>query len=156
MVTEASVNEGLVRLSALIQFCFTQDNGFKFIADLCRMFEFAELLEQCGDFYKLRVPREDKTIGSLFGHIESKKREMNIQEYGVQQTSLEQIFQNFAQMSVDDKAAFTFKMNALDQLQLMNPDRKSTMAQKRMSLKGRKSESSAGRGNADDDRQALI
>ena len=89
LVTEASVNEGLVRLSALIQFCFTQDNGFKFIADLCRMFEFAELLEQCGDFYKLRVPREDKTIGSLFGHIESKKREMNIQEYGVQQTSLE-------------------------------------------------------------------
>jgi len=32
----------------------------------------------------------------------------------VQQTSLEQIFQNFAQMSIDDKAAFTFKVNALD------------------------------------------
>ena len=55
------------------------------------------------------------------------KKDMNIQEYGVQQTSLEQIFQNFAQMSIDDKAAFTFKVNALDQLMLMNPDRKSTV-----------------------------
>ena len=56
------------------------------------MFEQAELLEQCGDFYKLRVPREDKTIGYLFGKIESQKQAMNIQEYAVSQTSLEQIF----------------------------------------------------------------
>ena len=42
-------------------------------------------------------------------------------------------------MSIDDKAAFTFKINALDQLSLLNPDRKSTVLQKRMSLKGRKS-----------------
>jgi len=61
------------------------------------MFANAELLEQCGDFYKLRVPREDKTIGFLFGQIESQKEAMNIQEYSVSQTSLEQIFQNFAQ-----------------------------------------------------------
>ena len=40
-------------------------------------------MEQCGDFYKMRVPREDKTIGYLFGQIESNKRDMNIQEYGV-------------------------------------------------------------------------
>lgn len=41
---------------------------------------------------------------------------MNIQEYSVAQTSLEQIFQNFANQSVDDKAAFTFVVNALNQL----------------------------------------
>lgn len=69
-----------------------QSNGFRFISSLCKIFEQAELLEQCGDFYKLRVPREDKTIGFLFGQIESKKQEMNIQEYAVSQTSLEQIF----------------------------------------------------------------
>ena len=127
-------------MSALVQFCFTQTNGFKFIASMCKLFEQVELLEQCGDFYKLRAPREDKTIGFLFGLIETQKKEMNIQEYGVSQTSLEQIFQNFAQLNVDEKAAFTFKINSLDQLQLMNPDRKSTMAQKRMSVKGRPSE----------------
>lgn len=42
------------------------------------MFEQVELLEQCGDFFKVRVPREDKTIGSLFGHIEQQKGAMNI------------------------------------------------------------------------------
>ena len=33
---------------------------------------------------------------------------MNIAEYAVSQTSLEQIFQNFAHQNVDDKAAYTF------------------------------------------------
>ncbi len=134
-------------MSALVQFCYTQTNGFKFIAAMCKLFESVDLLEQCGDFYKLRAPREDKTIGFLFGFIESQKKELNIQEYGVSQTSLEQIFQNFAQLNVDEKAAFTFKINALDQLMLMNPDRKSTMLHKKMSLKGRPSEKSLDRAN---------
>jgi len=64
---EANLNQGQVRMYALVQFCFVQSNGFKFITALCKMFNEAELLEQCGDFYKLRVPREDKTIGYLFG-----------------------------------------------------------------------------------------
>lgn len=64
---EAGNNEGTVRLQALVNYLFTQMNGFKFIADLAGMFEQVELLEQCGDFYKVRIPREDKTIGSLFG-----------------------------------------------------------------------------------------
>ena len=106
------------------------------------MFENVELLEQCGDFYKLRTPREDKTIGFLFGHLESKKQEMNIAEYAVSQTSLEQIFQNFALQNVGDKADFTFQVNPLGQLILLNPDRKSTMVQKRRSIKGRQSEKS--------------
>ena len=73
------------------------------------------------------MPREDKTIGYLFGQIETNKQAMNIQEYGVCQTSLEQIFQNFANQSIDEKAAYTFRMSPLDQLILVNPDRKSTL-----------------------------
>ena len=89
---EADLNNGSVRLSALVQFCFVQNNGFKFITDLAKVFPQVELLEQCGDFYKIRIPREDKSIGFVFGMIESMKGERNIQEYGVCQTSLEQIF----------------------------------------------------------------
>ena len=48
---------------------------------------------------------------------------MNIQEYGVCQTSLEQIFQNFASQSIDEKAVFSFKINPLDQLMLMSDDK---------------------------------
>jgi len=57
-----------------------------------KKFERVDLLEQCSDFFKLRVPRNDKNIGFLFGLIEQKKQEMKISEYGVSQTSLEQIF----------------------------------------------------------------
>ena len=86
------MNNGEVRLSALLQYLFVQMNGFKFISLLAREFSQVELIEQCGDFYKIRVPRDDKTIGYLFGQIEANKQDMNIQEYGVCQTSLEQIF----------------------------------------------------------------
>jgi len=30
-------------------------------------FSKVEILEQCGEFFKLRIPKEDKTIGWLFG-----------------------------------------------------------------------------------------
>ena len=47
---------------------------------------------------------------------------LNIQEYSVTQTTLEQIFQTFANQSIaSDKAAFTFSLEA-DQLRLINPD----------------------------------
>jgi len=42
------------------------------------------------------VPRNEVTIGYLFGLIEDQKADVNISEYSVTQTSLEQIFQNFA------------------------------------------------------------
>ena len=98
-----------------------------------------ELMEQCGYFYKMRVPREDKSIGYLFSQLEKTKNEFNIQEYSVSQTSLEQIFQTFANLQIGDKAAYVFKVNALNDLELLNPDRKSTMKQKRMSQAGLKS-----------------
>lgn len=73
-----------------------QQNGVTIIDKLARIFKNVELVEQCADFYKLKVPRDDKTIGYLFGLIEDMKTEANISEYSVTQTSLEQIFQNFA------------------------------------------------------------
>ena len=54
-------------MMSFIQFLYTQERGFLFIEFLSRQFEQVELLEQCSDFYKIRVPKEDKTIGYLFG-----------------------------------------------------------------------------------------
>jgi len=34
---------------------------------LTKNFDKVEILEQVGEFFKLRVPKEDKTIGWLFG-----------------------------------------------------------------------------------------
>ena len=95
-------------------------SGFNFISSLAKVFERVDLLEQCGNFFKLGVPRENQSIGFLFGLIEQRKQEMKIQEYGVCQTSLEQIFQDFANQSRDDQAVNTFKLDNLTQgLQLL-------------------------------------
>ena len=56
---------------------------------------------------------------------------MNINEYGIEQTSLEQIFAAFALETINQMAAFTFKINSLtEHLELVNPDRKKTMLQR--------------------------
>ena len=46
---------------------------------------------------KIRVPKLDKTVGSLFGLMENNKEEYDIQDYSISQTTLEQIFHEFAQ-----------------------------------------------------------
>ena len=103
---------------------------------LTRHFEQVELLEQCGEYFKLRVPKEDKTIGWLFGRLESEKRNLGIEEYSVTQTTLEQIFQNFANQSIaSDKAAFTFAADG-DGIKLLNPNRQMTAEQEERSQRG--------------------
>lgn len=51
------------------------------------------------------MPRGDKSIGYVFGMIESKKEDYGIAEYSVGQTTLEQIFQAFANLDLDKKGA---------------------------------------------------
>ena len=58
----------------------------------------------CCDFvdnsFVFRIKREhsenEKSIGFLFGLVEKKKNEFNVEEYSIQLTSLEQIFNGFA------------------------------------------------------------
>lgn len=89
LATEAAANGGNVSLENLVQFLFIQTNGMKIIKHLAGIFKNVEVLEQCADFYKLKVPRHGVTIGYLFGLIEDLKADMNISEYSVTQTSLE-------------------------------------------------------------------
>jgi hypothetical protein len=63
--------------------------GWMVINLLVRNFARVDLIEQCSDFFKFRIPREDKTIGTVFGLIEDQKLTCNISEYSVNQTSLE-------------------------------------------------------------------
>jgi len=56
-----------VRVRNLLTYLNAQDHGFKVINWMCSNFAHVELLEQCGEFFKLRVPKQDKTIGWLFG-----------------------------------------------------------------------------------------
>lgn len=56
-----------------------------------------ELLEHYLALFKFRVEKQsDKSLGFLFSAIEQMKAELNISEYALSQTSLEQIFNTFA------------------------------------------------------------
>lgn len=50
---------------------------------LCGFFSKVELYEQCSDFFKMRIPRENFTIGYLFGVIQDHKTKLSISEYAV-------------------------------------------------------------------------
>jgi hypothetical protein len=75
---------------------------------LCEDFKEVELLEHYNDYYKLRVPRGEKTIGFVFSLIENRKEEFNISEYSASQTTLEQIFQTFANLKIDEQESLKF------------------------------------------------
>ena len=77
-MTEAEAMNGDVRLKNLLEYLNSQEQGFRIIDWVCRNFAQVELLEQCGEFFKLRVPTEDKTIGWLFGQFEELKGRLGI------------------------------------------------------------------------------
>ncbi len=68
LVNEASMDENSeIRLRNLIEFIRAQTLGFGILKFLTQHFDKVEILEHCGEFFKLRVPKQDKTIGWLFG-----------------------------------------------------------------------------------------
>jgi ATP-binding cassette subfamily A (ABC1) protein 3 len=73
LAAEALANNGNVMLESLVQYLFIQQNGIRIIDKLARIFSSVEMLEQCADFYKIKVPRGSVTIGYLFGMLEDQK-----------------------------------------------------------------------------------
>lgn len=78
LILEADLDAGEVRIVNFVTYLYAQRLGFKAINFLSNIFSQVEMLEQCGDFYKLRVPKEGKTIGWLFGQLEDNKADLGI------------------------------------------------------------------------------
>jgi hypothetical protein len=108
--------DGVVRLRNFIEYVYHKTYGMKIIDALAREFASVDVLSHYGGYYKLRCPRNEKTIGSIFGMIESRKEEFLISEYAVSQTTLEQIFQTFAEASIDDEACWSFDLDSRNAL----------------------------------------
>ena len=71
-------------------------SGFRLLRSLCDLFPSGvTVLEHYSDYYRLRLER-GASLGQLFGLVQSLKQRGLVSEYSVAQTSLEQIFQNFA------------------------------------------------------------
>ena len=65
------------------------NNAIKLFRALCENFGSVEVLSSHNSNYKLRVMRQDKTIGFVFALLEDKKDEFGIIEYSASQTTLE-------------------------------------------------------------------
>lgn len=66
-----------------LNWLYIEQHGIKIIEELGGNFESVEILEHYNDYFKLRVPRGDKSIGFVFGLIEDKKDYFMINEYSV-------------------------------------------------------------------------
>ena len=77
--TEADMDDGsMVRLQNLMNYFHSVSAGLATIKYLLAHFASVEILEHCGQYFKLRIPKEDKTIGWLFGYIENMKDSLQI------------------------------------------------------------------------------
>lgn len=92
LVKEAEEHNGMVSVKNFLNWLYIEQCGMRIVEGLVDDFKQVEVLEHYNDYYKLRVPRGDKTIGFVFSLIENKKENFNISEYSASQTTLEQIF----------------------------------------------------------------
>ena len=119
-------------LTNLLLYLRAQTYGFRILHFLSAHFGKVEVLQQCGEFFQIRVPKGNKTIGWLFGQLEHKKRRFGIVEYSVTQTTLEQIFMRFANQSIaSDQAVFTLEPHN-DSIRLVDSDSELSEDQERL------------------------
>lgn len=83
LVDYANAHNGQVYLKDLIHLVYALSNGFRVIQQIASLFERVDIVEQVGEYFKIIIPRESKTIGYVFGFIESLKQQININEYSV-------------------------------------------------------------------------
>lgn len=75
--------EGTINIDELIKWAFTETNGMHLIEKFDSMFNQVEVLEHYNNSYKLKVSRDNYSIGFLFGMMEHIKSEYQISEYSV-------------------------------------------------------------------------
>jgi len=81
---------------------FVKGALFGVIESMCHEFVHVEVIEHYGSYMRLRVERHNKSIGFLFKLIEELKEEHQLEDYSVSQTTLEQIFQGFADLKFNE------------------------------------------------------
>lgn len=64
-------------------------NLYSCILELTKTFDTIELIEKYGSYMRVRVARLDKSIGSVFGLVEQMRKQYDVSEYSVSQTTLE-------------------------------------------------------------------
>ena len=90
--------KGRLKIRQLVSWIFFITNSLKLIKKAKENFEEVILTEYIDNnfLFKIKKSENGKSIGFLFGLFENLRNECNVTEYSIQQTSLEQIFNQFA------------------------------------------------------------
>ena len=83
LVKEAKDQNGNVSVQNFLTWIYIEQAGIQVINGLCEQFPQVEILEHYNDYYKMRIPRGEKSIGYVFGLIEGQKEQFKISEYSV-------------------------------------------------------------------------
>ena len=96
---------GFISLITLLNWIFFIRNAFKFIKNIQNYFEEIILSEYIENnfLFKMKKGPNTKSIGFFFGLFEKYKDECFVTEYSIQSTSLEQIFNKFAEEQIEIK-----------------------------------------------------
>jgi ATP-binding cassette subfamily A (ABC1) protein 3 len=91
-----------VSAHTFVEWCITEGFGQRIYDWLRQHFKQVVIIEHYLTFYKFKVEKEQgQSLGYLFGVIEDNREALNISEYSLSQTSLEQIFNMFATQTED-------------------------------------------------------
>ena len=96
---------GSVSIANVVSWIFFVKCALKFIRASQNYFEEIILSEHIDNsfLFKMKKGNDTKSIGFFFGLFESNREDCHVTEYSIQQTSLEQIFNKFAEKQLNER-----------------------------------------------------
>jgi ATP-binding cassette subfamily A (ABC1) protein 3 len=93
---------GSVAASVFVDWWELEERGHALGAFLTQAFGAVVLVEQHESQFRYRLPAVSQPLAKVFELIEARKVELHVQEYSVSQTTLEQIFNQFASTQTEE------------------------------------------------------
>ncbi|CAG9334830.1 unnamed protein product [Blepharisma stoltei] len=97
--------DGCISRDSLVSWVIVEELGDTIYEWLKREFKNVEIIEHFSSLYKFKIAKEEeKSIGYFFSTVEMNKEALKISEYALSQSSLEQIFNDFARKGEEFQA----------------------------------------------------
>jgi len=102
VVYDSLSREGSISARHFAEWWLFEDSALKLNEYLAQHFPGTVPLERHEHNFRFRLPAQS-SLGEVFRLLEESRRELSLEDYGVSQTSLEQIFNDFAAMQQEER-----------------------------------------------------
>jgi ATP-binding cassette, subfamily A (ABC1), member 3 len=101
--------DGFINLHTFLEWWIAQDDAIRLEGFMSKHFPGTVLLERStAHSFRFRIPTKEMSLANIFRHFEEAKGRLNIEDYSVGQTTLEQIFNQFAASQDNPEVGETF------------------------------------------------